>query len=288
MADGAQHDEQVRAACIQFDVERGDVDRNERRAESRIREAAAAGAHLVVLPEMWTTSFLETYSDALLQRSAEAEERLKTVARELDLLAVGSAPHAGAGGIENRAQLIDRGEVLGTYAKIHLFSPNLEHRHHVAGSTPLIVDTRFGRIGVVICYDIRFPELMRHFFVEGCDLLVVPAQWPEARADHWRVLLRARAIENQLFVIGCNRTGAEPSLRRHADRLVFPGDSRIIDPMGTVLAAGAGQSAAVLADVELRRVRAMRRILPVAKDRRPDVYSRLWTGEPAQRLTRDD
>ena len=76
-----------------------------------------------------------------------------------------------------------------------------------------MVDTELGRLGVLVCYDLRFPELARYYFHSGVEVLVVPGQWPESRGQHWRTLLRARAIENEVFVVGCNRTGQEPSLR---------------------------------------------------------------------------
>ncbi len=266
---------EIRCACVQFDVRRGDVEHNLAAVEQQLRIAAAEGATLAVLPEMWTTSFLADRDAAIVRASARAEIRVLELSAELDMMIVGSAPHVDAGQTFNRAQLVDRGRVVGEYRKIHLFSPIGEHRYHVAGGEPLVVDTRFGRVAIAICYDIRFPELIRYFFHRQADLLLVPAQWPEARSDHWRSLMKARAIENQLFVIGANRTGIEQSLRGD-DQLVFPGDSRVIDPMGNVVAAGSGGSSPVFADLELRRVRLMRRILPIAKDRRPEVYVRIW------------
>jgi predicted amidohydrolase len=116
--------------------------------------------------------------------------------------------------------------------------------------------------------------LSRHCFYEGAEVLVVPGQWPEARSQHWRTLLRARAIENELFVIGCNRTGQEASLRT-GEAVSFPGDGRIIDPTGEILVTGNGDAGAVTALIELRKVRTMRRILPVAADLRPEVYRQL-------------
>ncbi len=263
------------AACVQFDVARGEPQTNLARAERGLRRAAEQGATFCVLPEMWTTSFVAEWTQGLADASREAEARVRALSRELGILVVGSAPHVEDGKVFNRAEVIDRGEVLGEYRKIHLFSPNAEHRIHEAGHDPLILDTRFGRVGVVICYDIRFPELIRYYFYEGVEILAVPAQWPEARAAHWRSLLTARAIENEIYVIGTNRTGTEPSMKSD-DSLVFPGDSRIVDPMGSILASGSGEEEPILAEVEPRKVRAMRRILPVAKDRRPEVYARIW------------
>ncbi len=268
--------EPFRTACLQFDVQRGDVEANLTAAVSLLERAASENCALAVLPEMWTTSFLTEYDAEVLRASDRALDEIRKRSKAFDLLVIGGGPKQSNGRIYNTADVFDRGVQLGSYRKIHLFSPNNEHRHHAAGGEPLVLDTRLGRIGVVICYDIRFPELIRHFFHEGCDVLAVPSQWPEARADHWRSLVKARAIENQLYVVGCNRTGVDESLRKPGESLPFPGDSRIVDPMGAVVAEGAGESGIIAAQVELRRVRAMRRIMPVAKDRRPDVYRRIW------------
>lgn len=276
MKSDQQTDPRFVAACIQFDVRRTEVATNLERAEKGIREACAdGGAELCVLPEMWTTSFVDSPGDELLAASRDAEGRMQALSRELGAMIVGSAPHVDEGKIYNRAVVYDQGEVLGEYRKIHLFSPNAEHRIHEPGSHPLVLDTRLGRIGVVICYDLRFPELIRFYFYEGAEILLVPAQWPEARAAHWRSLLKARAIENELYVVGCNRTGSESSLKND-ESLVFPGDSRVIDPMGSVLAGGEGEDGPIVAEIEPRKVRVMRRILPVAKDRRPEIYARIW------------
>lgn len=263
------------AACVQFSVERGQIDANLTIAEAGVRDAAALGAELIVLPEMWPTSFLKEPTVNQIRDSREAERVITRLTEELGVMVIGSGLEEERGQFFNRCSVADRGKVLGTYRKIHMFSPNAEQRYMKPGRLPLVLDTRLGRIGVIICYDIRFPELTRYYFHMGVQVLAIPAQWPEARADHWRTLIRARAIENQMFVIGCNRTGAEASLRNE-ETLVFPGDSRIVDPMGDVIASAQGEEQPVLADIELRRCRSMQRILPIHKDSQPQVYRDLW------------
>ena len=266
--------DEYQAACVQFDVASGDVSANTVSMQKGIEEAVAAGARLCVLPELWSTSFLTEFDEALFAAVDEAETRLCELSKEHSLVVVGSSIEPEGDNIYNTARVYQRGEVIATYRKIHLFSPNVEHRHHRAGDQPCVVDTELGRLGVLICYDIRFPELPRHCFYEGAEILVVPGQWPEARSQHWRTLLRARAIENELFVIGCNRTGQATSLR-NGEAVSFPGDGRVIDPTGEILATGNGDAGAVTALIELRKVRTMRRILPVASDLRPAVYRQL-------------
>ena len=263
------------AACVQFDVRRGAAAENLAKAEAGLATAAAAGAQLAVLPEMWPTSFLAEVDADALQSSRAAEARMLQLSGDLNLVVVGSGYDGEPSRLYNRALVVDRGRLAGAYRKIHLFSPHGEHRMFAAGQQPLVVDTSVGRLGTLICYDLRFPELVRWYFYKEVEVLVVPAQWPEARAGHWRTLLQARAIENEMFVVGCNRTGLETSLKT-GDNLVFPGDSRIVDPMGEVIAVGAGEETPVVAEIELRKVHTMRRILPVLKDRRPAVYRDLW------------
>lgn len=274
-------------ACLQGDVLRGDVSANVATFERLLRSARDAGAQLAVLPEMWSTSFAPSFDADLIAAAQDADRRLAALSAELDMVVIGSALEADGGKLYNRASVFDRGHTLATYRKIHLFSPNAENRQMAAGQRPVVVDTRLGRIGLIVCYDIRFGELTRWYFYRGAELLVVPAQWPEARASHWRALTDARAVENQCFVLGCNRTGSEGSLKT-ADQLVFPGNSRVIDPMGEALAVGRGEQAPVLATIELRKARAMRRAMPIEKDRRPALYREIWAEPwaPSERPSR--
>jgi predicted amidohydrolase len=266
---------EYRAACIQFDVRPGDVASNVTSMRDGVEEAVTAGAALCVLPELWSTSFLSTFDASTLQAAEAAENDLRELSAKHGIVTVGSTIEPHGDKVYNTAYVYERGQLRGAYRKIHMFSPNLEHRHHIGGNEPRIAETSLGRIGVLICYDLRFPELSRFYFHKGAELLAVPGQWPEARAQHWRTLLRARAIENELFVIGCNRTGQEPSLKS-GEAMPFPGDGRIIDPTGEILASGSGSAGAVVADIELRKVRTMRRILPVQRDQRPSVYRRMF------------
>lgn len=263
------------AACVQYDVQPGDVAANVAAMRAGVEEAVAAGARLCVLPELWSTSFLQQCDRQTIAAAADAERELQELSREHGLVVVGSTVEAVGGKVYNTAYVHECGEERGAYRKIHLFSPNLEHRFHGIGDQPLVADTALGRLGVMICYDLRFPELARYYFHRGAEVLVIPGQWPEARSQHWRTLLRARAIENEIFVIGCNRTGQEPS-QKSGEPMSFPGDGRIVDPTGEILAAGSGDAGAVVAPIELRKLRTMRRILPVARDQRPSVYRRLF------------
>ncbi|MCR9246472.1 MAG: carbon-nitrogen family hydrolase [bacterium] len=275
MTDHDDDHQPLYAACVQFDVRPGDVAENLVAMRAGIAEAVDGEARLCVLPELWSTSFLESYPDDLVAEIQSAETELRELSREHQLVTVGSSIEVDGDQVFNTAHVYDNGETVGTYRKMHLFSPNAEDRHHHAGDEPLVADTSVGRLGVLICYDLRFPELSRYYFHNEVEMLVVPGQWPEARSQHWRTLLRARAIENEMFVIGCNRTGQEPSLK-NGEPMPFPGDGRIVDPTGQILASGTGDAGAVVAEIERKKVRTMRRILPLQRDLRPSVYRRLF------------
>ncbi|MGH7792749.1 MAG: nitrilase-related carbon-nitrogen hydrolase, partial [Thermodesulfobacteriota bacterium] len=146
-----------------------------------------------------------------------------------------------------------------------LFSMAGENTYFKSGGERLVVDTPLGKLGVIICYDLRFPELARGLALNGAEMLVVPAQWPKARLNHWRTLAIARAIENQSFVIACNRTGRDTKEE-------YPGHSLIIDPWGDVLAEGEEEEGFIIAEIDLERVNVVRRTMRCFDDRRPEVY----------------
>ncbi|MFO1077674.1 MAG: nitrilase-related carbon-nitrogen hydrolase [Planctomycetota bacterium] len=275
MTEPEDPDQVFHAACVQIDVRPGDVAANLAAMSEGLAEAVDAGARLCVLPELWSTSFVPTFPDALVAAAEAAEGALRDLSARHDLVLVGSAIERDDDRVFNTARVYEGGDLRGSYRKIHLFSPNAEHRHHTAGDAPLVVPTKLGLLGVLICYDLRFPELSRYYFHRGVEILAVPGQWPEARSQHWRTLLRARAIENEMFVVGCNRTGQEPS-QKGGEPMTFPGDGRIIDPTGEILASGSGEAGTVIGEIERRKVRTMHRILPVERDQRPSVYRRLF------------
>jgi predicted amidohydrolase len=126
---------------------------------------------------------------------------------------------------------------------------------------------------LAICYDLRFPELFRGYALGGARLIVIPAQWPAPRIDHWRTLLRARAIENQCFVAGCNRVGTDPDN-------TFGGASAVIGPWGELLVEGGDQAALLVARITPAKVDEARRRIPVLSDRRPDRYVTSHTTQP--------
>ncbi len=266
----------MKVAAFQFDVRRNDVPGNLARVEAGLREAADRGVALVVLPEMWPTSFVELppEPEALLAPTAEAVERLRVLSAELGLVVAGTAFAPGPNGERprNRLSIFDRGELVLAYDKAHLHSPTGEREAFSAGDAPPVtVETGAGKISGAVCYDLRFASLFRAPFDDGAELLLIPAQWPSPRAAHWRALALGRAVELQCFVVAANRTGTDLVGRRKLE-LDFPGNSLVVGPGGSVLAEGQGEEGLVEAEIDLGEVERLRVTVPVRRDQRSDLY----------------
>lgn len=258
--------EKFTSGVVQFDIATGDVDANMAAAMEHLNSLADKGADLAVLPEMFSTGFDNAHIRDLALRTPETLAQLAGFAKKRGMALAGSFPLLDGQKVFNTLYVIDRdGEILGEYRKLHLFRLTDEHKFYAPGSRMVHVKTSLGTLGLMICYDVRFPELARSLTLSGAKVLIVPAQWPKARADHWTTLIRARAIENQVYVIAANRTGTD-------DALVFPGLSSIISPSGLVLACAGEDDGTALAVVDPGDVDAVRKQIPVMSDRRKDIY----------------
>lgn len=251
-----------KAAAIQFDIKLGDVDANLSYVLSEIKRLSNQGIRLIVLPEMWSTGYAWRKLGKLSELTPEIIKELKKASKKGTVI-IGSLPEKVGDDVYNTAYVIDSGKVIGNYRKIHLFSPMKEDFFLKAGNEPLMCSTSLGRIGVLICYDVRFPELPRRLTVEGAEILVVPAEWPHPRLDHWRTILKARAIENQLFVIAANRCGKQGMVR-------FCGNSTIVNPWGEVISVAGEKEETITAEMDLNLVYRYREEMPALKDRRED------------------
>jgi predicted amidohydrolase len=255
----------INAAAIQFNVKQGDVDANLDYVRSALRRVAARRANLAVLPEMWSSGFAYRNLNELAGRTAGIVAELLELSRELKLVVIGSMPEPHGEKVFNTVYVVDNGVLAGTYRKLHLFSLLGEDKAFDSGDSWLLADTTVGKVGVMVCYDLRFPELSRRLALEGARVICVPAQWPKPRQEHWRTLLRARAIENQLFVVACNACGP-------IGKLAFFGMSMIIDPKGEVLAEGGEAEIEIDAALDMQLMADWRAQIPCFNDRRPDLY----------------
>jgi omega-amidase len=271
----------MRAACYPFDVVTGDVTANLASARQGLRQALEQGVELLVLPEMWPAGFPKEPSAELLGASNRALQDLATDAASARIAIVGSAHGGDIPRPSNRAHRLQAGRVNDLYDKVHLFSPTAEAASFTAGtSAPPVFEWRGFQIAVVICYDLRFPELVRAAFRAGAEVICVVAQWPEPRDPHWNALVIGRAVETQAYVVACNRVGTSVVGRREMS-LVFPGLARIVTPGGETLAVGEDRAELVIAELDPDVVRSLRRGVPVARDERQDLY-REWAGGAAR------
>ncbi len=258
----------ILAASIQFHITFGDVDANLTRALAGLARVGEKGCRLAVLPEMWSTGYDYKRLAELAVETPRVIEALRGATAELDMVTVGSLPEEDGGTIYNTAYVIDRGEVVGSYRKLHLFSTMGEDRFLGAGERTLVVPTSAGRLGISICYDLRFPELFRKLALEGAEIICIPAEWPKPRQEHWRTLLRARAIENQLFIAAANCCGIQ-------GKLDFFGMSLLISPRGEILAEGGETPTEITALFDFEEMANYRFQIPCFRDRRPAIYGTL-------------
>lgn len=230
------------AGFMQFDVQLAEPAANLAALRAGLAQLSPAGPGIIVLPELWSCGFAYARLRHFALQTGEMLEEMQRLAGQYGIYLAGSLPEAVLTEvgvvIYNTLYLVGSDGVLGSSRKQQLFALTAEDQYFSAGDNPRPVETGLGLVAGLVCYDLRFPELAKVQAGMGAGLLVVSAQWPLIRLAHWRALLVARAIENQIFVVACNRCG-------QTDKTEFAGHSLIIAPDGAVLAeAGAGAESA--------------------------------------------
>lgn len=255
----------MKAAVIQFQIKAGDVLYNQNTVEKYIRKAAAVGAELILLPELWNTGYaLESLALLAESLNGKSVRLLQKLAAELKVYIMGgSVAEKKEGRFYNTAMAINHnGQLIEKYRKVHLFSLGMhEEQYLTAGDEWVIADTPWGKAGMAICYDLRFPEHIRNLALRGAELLAIPAEWPKARVENWRILCQARAIENQCFVLAANATGISGDTQ-------FPGHSMIVSPFGDILAEGGEEEGVFIAELDFGLIEQARNTISVYNDRR--------------------
>lgn len=252
----------------QMEVAFGDPDTNLETVRRMTAEAAHRSSQMVIFPELWGTGY--DLSNAARYAAGLKEgvfaEISELAAKENIYVAGSNLSLLGEGKFGNTLTVFSpQGELLADYSKIHLFGLMDEHQYLTAGERPVLLDLPFGQAGLAVCYDLRFPELFRGYALAGADMVILPAEWPHPRLAHWQTLVRARAIENQMFMLACNRVGKDPGNE-------FFGHSMVVSPWGEILAeAGEGEEL-VTVTVNQAKVQEARRKIPILRDRRPDIY----------------
>ena len=256
----------MKISLLQTNIAWEDVPENHRRAATMLGEAASGGARLAFLPEMFNTGFSMDSRRIAQPPGGPSESFLRDQAKALNLWILASIPESGEPAPRNMALLVSPAGAVTRYAKIHPFSYAGEHEHYAAGERVVTADVEGLRVTPFVCYDLRFPEPFR-LAAADTDLFAVVANWPDERREHWRTLLRARAIENQAYVAGVNRVG-------DGGRLHYAGDSAVLSPLGETLAEGSDKEMVLFADVDPGSVQKLRTRFPALNDRRPAAYRR--------------
>jgi omega-amidase len=255
---------------IQMDIHIGQPDENYQKVSVLLHKAISGTVKpdVIILPEMWNTGYALEYIEQLADQRGERTKKLISDfcrRHEVHVIA-GSIADMVNGEVRNTTYVFDRtGAVVADYSKIHLFLLMNEEKHLIAGDQIGQFELEGTSAGMMICYDIRFPELMRKLALDGVKVVFIPAEWPNPRLHHWRTLLMARAIENQMYIVACNRVGTSEGTE-------FFGHSLIIDPWGEIVAEAGREEAIVCAELDLNLVDQVRQRIPVFDDRRPKLY----------------
>ncbi|ARN72973.1 carbon-nitrogen hydrolase family protein [Oceanicoccus sagamiensis] len=268
---------QYRVSAIQM-VSTNNLNENLAEAERLVEAAAAEGAQLIVLPETFAM-FSARQQKALGQREASADAVIRpfisALAKRLGIwIVAGTVPVAVADSEQVLSSCFvvdDQGIEQACYNKIHLFDVDVadsqgsyrESDTFLAGNEAVVIDTPFGRLGLAVCYDIRFPELFRLMFAQGVDIIAVPAAFTLLTGKaHWLPLLQARAIENQCYIVGANQGG------EHTPSRSTSGDSVVIDGWGNIVAKADSGPAYIVAEVDTTVLEKQRRAMPIKQHQR--------------------
>lgn len=249
--------------ALQLDIVWENKVANFQKVASLLRSAAPAAGTLVVLPEMFATGFSMDVAAIHESSPSGTEAFLAQLAREHGVAIVAGMVSRGADGRGRNESITvsPSGAVISRYAKLQPFSLGGETQHYTAGEDVVIYEWQGFKISPFVCYDLRFPEHFRRAAGLGAEVFTVIANWPVTRVGHWITLLRARAIENQAYVIGVNRSGKDL-------RYEYPGSSIVVDPLGALVAEAAQGECVLPAILDRQRVLQWRRDFPALADRR--------------------
>lgn len=258
----------IKVSIIQMYVRAEDTVSNRERAKCLITKAAIEKPDIIMLPEMWTTGFhLNKIKEICDIEGRPTLDMIRNLAKNYNLNIIsGSFANIIGKNIYNSAFVVNRkGEIVADYNKIHLFKTMQENEYFNGGDEICTFEIEGIKCGLIICYDLRFPELARKLALQGIKILFVSAQWPAARIEHWNILLRARAIENQIFVVACNIAG---EYREDT----FNGNSMIISPLGEIIEVFDYKEQHKCFSLDINMINLVRSRINYLADRRPDLY----------------
>lgn len=286
-----KHARTIVASAIQITAADGEKEAAIDKVLSFLDEAGRRGTNLCVLPELWTG--LGFSDDAIYREIAEpipgrVTALLGEKARRYGMYVAGSIYEAAPDGrYHNSLPLIDpNGAIVGIYRKTHLFdAPNrtdippgiIESRKVAAGATLDVYGTDLARMGLSVCSDLRFPEVYREMALKGAEILICASAFLSPRYDHWEFFLRARAAENQCYVVASGQYGREPKTG-----LGYVGRSMIVDPWGVIVATASDEEGVVTATIDLGFIETVRSRYPLLEQRRPELYGSISSQGPRQ------
>ena len=268
----------VKITLIQMNSKPGDRDHNVRKAQERIEEAVRLKPDIIVLPEFFNTEYFAHYRDYKYIQYAERDDgytlsAIKELAQKYSIHIIATIYEEERPGLYYDTAMVvnPEGKILGKYRKVHPAAvQSLEKLYFRGGSKFQVFTINGWKVGIVICYDYRFPESVRCLALLGAELAIIPFATPTV--DMWPVAMPTRAWDNSLYLAACNKVGREGDW-------VFPGGSMIVDPRGKILKSAGNEEAILSEDLDLTRVHEARRANTTFRDRRPEMYKIISTFE---------
>lgn len=261
--------ENMKIALLQMNMKLGKPSENFIIAEEMINKAMKDKPDVLVLPETWNTGFFpkENFCEQCCLDGENVKLEIGSLAKKYSVnIVAGSVSNIRDNKVYNTSFIFNReGKCVAEYDKTHLFTPMGEDNFYTPGDHICHFELDGVKCGVIICYDLRFPELARKLALEGIDVLFVVSQWPKVRINHLRILTTARAIENQIFIACSNSCGS-------ANGTEYGGFSAIVDPFGETLVLAGGKEEIISAECDIKILSQIRESIPVFMDRHPELY----------------
>ena len=257
--------EKFKVAVAQIDIKLGDKEANLRKTSEMISIASKQEADFVCLPEYFSTGSIPKQFHELAEPvPGYTVDKLGAIAEENGTHIIASFLEKAGDRIYNTAVLIDpHGELLAKYRKIHLFMD--EQNYLTYGREYTVIDTKFGKVGIMVCYDAIFPEVARRLTLQGALIIFMPANWPNPFLSQWRLATSARALDNQIWIVATNRIGAD-------EKFTYFGRSRIVNPYGDPVIECGEKEEVLVTTVDKRVAEEFKKTVDFLKDRQPDLY----------------
>ena len=261
--------ENLNLHLIQWRIIPGNVEGNLDRAEELIGSASPGKGDLVLLPELFPSGFYYTDLGKVADRYEDVVRWMGVIGARYEVAVAGSVPTQRPEGVANTMLLVDKvGEIVASYDKVHLFFVADEDLHFTPGKRTEVIHWAGLDVGLAICFDLRFPEMIRKLCDDGARIVLVSAQWPRVRVDHFRDFTRVRAMENQVYIASCNSCGDD------GKGLVLGGGSTVVGPSGEVKGVLGDEEGVLTVNIDLEEIERTRNSFPVLKVRRQDVFGK--------------